>query len=105
MNNSTTPVVVYVTYVGTPQTRFDRNYYVTSHLPLVTQAWQLYGLLSVSAFFPALDRAGTIAICECVFRDDAALEAAFAAPESAEVMADVANFTDLSPLRARAVEL
>lgn len=105
MSTNTSPVVVYVTYVGTPQSQFDREYYVTAHLPLVRQAWQQYGLISVSAFFPALAQAGTIAICECVFRDDAALDAAFASAEVAGVMADVARFTELAPQRMRAVEL
>jgi len=105
MQNSSEPVVVYVTYVGTPQSRFDRHYYVTGHLPLVMQAWQQYGLLSVSAFFPAVDQAGTVAICECLFRDDAGLAAAFASVETADVMADIAHFTDLAPLRARTVAL
>lgn len=105
MNHNTTTVVVYVTYAGTPHTRFDRDYYVAGHLPLVMQAWQQYGLLGVTAFFPALERAGTIAICECVFRDDAALEAAFASPEGTCVMADVVRFTDATPQRVRAAAL
>lgn len=105
MHQDSTPVIVYVTYQGTPRTRFDRNYYVTQHLPQVMRAWQQYGLLGVSAFFPALDQTGTLAICECVFRDEAALETAFASPETPDVMADVARFTDVAPVRFRAVGL
>ncbi len=104
-NTSNTPIVVYVTYQGTRQTRFERDYYVTGHLPLVMKAWQQYGLLSVAAFFPAVNQAGTIAICECVFRDEAALEAAFASAEVSDVMADVPRFTDVAPTRVRAVSL
>ncbi|HET6389342.1 EthD family reductase [Hyphomicrobium sp.] len=96
---------VYVTYAGTPDSRFDRRYYVEQHLPLVLKAWQRYGLQSVAAFFPALPQAGTIAICECEFRDEAAVEAAFNSPETPEVMADVANFTDIAPTRLRAMAL
>lgn len=102
---SASSAIVYVTYQGTPTTRFNRSYYVDDHLPLVMRSWGRYGLESVAAFFPATEQTGTIAICECRFRDDAAIEAAFGAPETPVVMADVARFTDVSPARARAVSL
>lgn len=105
MTLKTEPVIVYVTYQGTPETRFDRTYYVAEHLPMVMRAWQSYGLEGIAAFFPAVAQSGTIAICECCFRDEAAVAAAFAAPESAAVMADVARFTEVEPARARAVPL
>lgn len=98
-------VVIHVTYRGTPDTRFDRAYYVERHLPLVLDAWRSHGLDGVAAFFPAVAEAGTIAICECRFRDDAAVEEAFASPRTPQVMADVARFTDAIPVRTRAVPL
>ena len=99
MTGTASPVVVYVTYAGTPETRFDRGYYVARHLDLVVEAWRPHGLECVAAFFPAVPAAGTIAVCECRFRDDAAVEASFASPEMSRVVADVA------PERARAVTL
>lgn len=100
-----TAVTVYVTYQGATGSRFDRTYYVDQHLPLVMQAWRQYGLESVSAFFPAVEQPGTIAICECRFRDEAAMQAAFASPEVPGVMADVVSFTDIEPHRVRAIPL
>lgn len=97
--------IVYVTYEGAPGDRFDRRYYAAHHLPLVMQAWQRYGLESVEAFFPPLTHAGTLVICECRFRDEAAIDAAFGSPETAKVMADVAAFTDIAPTRLRAAPL
>ncbi|OBR54760.1 EthD family reductase [Paraburkholderia tropica] len=101
--------IVYVTYQGAPTDRFDRRYYVQHHLPLVIQAWRRYGLERVEAFFPAPTqvgtRAGTLAICECSFRDEAAIEAAFGSPETVTVMADVPAFTDISPIRLRVARL
>ena len=88
---------MYVTYPGDTGTRFDRDYYVFTHLPLVLQCWGQYGLLSCAAFFPSGDGAGTIAIAECKFRDEAALRAALAAPDTPRVMADVVRFTDATP--------
>jgi uncharacterized protein (TIGR02118 family) len=105
MNANSSAVVIYVFYQGTPQTRFDRDYYVKSHLPFCMESWQQYGLQTVSAFYPALDQGGTIAICECVFRDEAAVEAAFNSPEVPAVMADVARYTDATPVRVRGVPL
>lgn len=105
MNTNNTPVVVYVAYQGRPQEHFDRDYYIKIHLPLAMKHWEKYGLLGLNAFYPADERNGTVALCECVFRDEAALEAAFASPEAAEVMADVSRFTAIAPRRARAVAL
>jgi quinol monooxygenase YgiN len=36
-----------------------------------------------------------------VFRDEAAAEAAFNSPETEKVMADVARYTDATPVRVR----
>ena len=108
MSNIALPTV-YVTYQGSPGDRFDRSYYVEHHLPLVMQAWQRYGLESISAFFPPspppLPDAGTLAICECRFRNEAAIASAFGSPEAKQVMADVAGFTDLAPTRLRITPL
>lgn len=52
-----------------------------------------------------MSKAGTIAICECRFREDAAMRTAFASPEESAVMADLPRFTDLQPTRFRAVAL
>ncbi len=93
---------LYVTYPGDARTRFDRGRYVTHHLPLVMRAWGPHGLLSCSAFFPAGEGDGTIAIAECKFRDEAALTAALASPETPRVMADVPSFTDVKPMQSRA---
>lgn len=91
--------IIYVTYEGTSETRFDRDYYVSKHLPLVTEAWAQHGLVSVSALFPAMGTRGTIAMCECRFSDEAAISRCFAAPETEAVMADITRFTDVAPTR------
>ena len=98
-------VTVYVTYPGDASTRFDREYYVARHVPLVVESWGPHGLLSCAAFFPPDDGAGTIAIAECRFRDEAALRTALASPETSRVMSDVARFTDADPAQVRAVPI
>ena len=69
------------------------------------EAWGPHGLESVAGFFPSGDGGGLIAICPCVFRDEAAMEAALASPATGRVMADVKKVTDVKPGRSRAVPL
>ena len=92
--------MMYVTYPGDAATRFDRDYYVQHHVPLVMECWGAFGLKSCAAFWPADTGAGTIAIAECRFQNEAALRAALASPETPRVMADVARFTDATPVQS-----
>ena len=91
---------MYVTYPGDAGTRFDRDYYVAHHLPLVMECWGKLGLESCAAFWPAEAGAGTIAIAQCRFLDEASMRAALASPETPRVMADVARFTDAKPTQS-----
>ena len=97
--------MLFVTYPGKANTRFDRKYYVDSHLPLVLGSWQQYGLETVAAFFPQDEGEGLIAICACNFRDEAAIQASFASPEADRIMADIAHFTDAKPVQSLAKTL
>ena len=96
---------VLVTYSGDAATRFDRQYYVEKHLPLVTQAWGPHGLQSIAAFFPSGEGAGTIAICVCQFRDDSAVTESIHASETKSVMDDVPHFTSATPTQLRVEKL
>ena len=96
---------LFVTYPGDARTRFDRDYYISTHLPLVREAWGSYGLESIAAFFPVGEGEGTIAVCLCGFRDEAALRAAIGSSQSPRVMADVRNFTDVVPSQSRGTPL
>ncbi len=105
-------VTIYVSYVGPPTARFDRSYYVTRHLPLVMDVWGPLGLLKATAFFPEAEAeerqdhpTATLVICECVFRDEAAVDAAFASTATPQVVADVSAFTDLDPQRTRSLPM
>ena len=96
---------MYVTYAGDAGTKFNRDHWINVHLPLVREAWEPHGLLSAGGFFPSGDGGGLVAICPCVFRDEAAMQAALASPETKRVMDDVKNVTDVEPGRSRAVPL
>lgn len=94
---------VLITYAGDATTRFDRDYYSKAHLPLVMEAWGRHGLETTAAFFPSGDGAGTIAICICEFKDEAAIQASLNSPQIEQVMADVHHFTDAKPAQRRAI--
>ncbi len=98
-------ITMYVTYAGDAGTPFNREHWIDVHLPLVRETWGPHGLVSAAGFFPSGDGGGLIAICPCVFRDEAAMNAALAAPGTAQVMADVKNVTDVTPSRSPAVPL
>jgi uncharacterized protein (TIGR02118 family) len=98
-------ITIYVAYSGDSDTRFDREYYVQKHLPLVREGWAAHGLASAAAFFPAEDGPGIIALCVCTFRDAAAWDAAVRSPQTPGIMADIANFTAVAPARSQAVAL
>lgn len=91
-----------VTYVGDTTARFDRLYYTSRHLPLVSSAWDRYGLLRCEAYFwdgaEGIDVLRAICLCHFTHHDD--IDRALAADESVQVMDDIANFTDLEPTRS-----
>ena len=97
--------LMFVTSAGNPGTRFDRDYYVNTHLPLTMDAWGPYGFETATAFFPAGDGEGIIAIRVYGFRDEAARRAALDSPQTKRVIADVKQFTDTKPIQSRAVPL
>lgn len=98
-------ITMYVTYAGDADTVFDRAHWIDVHLPLVLECWGPYGLERIGGFFPQGDGGGLIAIAPCVFRDQAAMEAALASPETARVMADVDLVTAVKPQRGLAQPL
>jgi len=88
-----------VRYSGPAGSRFDREFYVDHHVPMVLKAWSRYGLLDAAPLFPADAEGGLLAVCECRFRDRASIDAAFVSPEAVAIMAHVAHFTDIAPER------
>lgn len=83
-------------------TRFDRAYYVGTHLPLTLEAWSPHGLEAAAAFFPAGDGADTVSVGIYTFRDEAAMRAALGSPATERVMGDVRCFTDAKVVQSLA---
>jgi len=95
-----TKITLYISYEGNSTTRFDRDYYINVHCPLVREAWDAYGLESASVYFPSEKEHGTILIWAGIFKDRSALDAAFKADHTFKVMEDITNFTDVAPRRS-----
>jgi uncharacterized protein (TIGR02118 family) len=95
------PATMLVTYYGPANARFDRDYYLHTHLPLVQKTWEPLGLQRVEALFPAAEQTETAALALCHFVDSDAIDRALASLDSQTVMDDITNFTDLTPERDR----
>lgn len=89
-----------VTYPVREGAKFDADYYVATHMPLVRDKWAAH-LTSAEALLPAELTPPYAAIALLDFPDEAALDAALASPEAGVVFGDVANFTDLAPVAMR----
>jgi uncharacterized protein (TIGR02118 family) len=82
-------------------TRFDYDYYVNRHTPMVLDLWKPHGLVNVeiskgiSGLMPST-KPPYVTITNLTFTSLEALQSALAAA-GAQVMADIANFTDVQP--------
>lgn len=95
-------VVFTVLYPAVAGAKFDFDYYEATHIPLANDAFTATGLQSVQVLRGLAGADGTpapyLVIANLTFRDAEALEASLGGPRAAEVMADVANFTDIQPI-------
>ena len=93
-----------VTYPASADAQFDRAYYDATHIPMLDTAWGDHGYLSAEVLYPADDSQPFMAMAVLRFKDQASIDAALAAPGTGQVVADVANFTNLTPDLFRAAD-
>ena len=95
-------VVFSVLYPAKDGAKFDAAYYDATHIPLVKDAFTATGLTDVQVLkglsAPGGGPAPFVAIVNLTFRDAEALAASLGGPRAAEVMGDVVNFTDITPV-------
>lgn len=84
-----------VSYSATKGSRFDQQYYLDQHIPIVRAAWEEFGLLSAEALFPADETQPFVAVGILRFRDQASIDAALGSAGTGRVIGDIANFTDI----------
>jgi uncharacterized protein (TIGR02118 family) len=82
-----------VLYPATDGASFDHDYYAQKHVPLAVKTWGLDG----AQIDKGLD-GPYVAAVHFLFESHEAMGAALGAPGTAEVMADVANYTTISPV-------
>jgi uncharacterized protein (TIGR02118 family) len=86
-----------VIYPNREGTRFDTDYYGSTHIPLAMKVMKADSVTLIAGV-PMGDAPAPYAmICHFEFASSEALQAALADPGMAEVRADVANFTDIAP--------
>lgn len=95
-------IVVSVMYPTTEGGKFDMDYYNATHIPLVKEAFGPTGLKSVEVLQGLPGPEGKppyVAIANLAFESPQALQASMGGPRAAEVVGDIANFTDIAPVR------
>lgn len=93
-----------ITYALAEGATFDRDYYLAKHLPLAQSAWEEHGVVAAEVLFPSADSEPFAAVSILRFADQSGIDAAFASPATAEVIGDVANFTNIAPTMFRAAD-
>jgi uncharacterized protein (TIGR02118 family) len=91
-----------VNYPAVEGVAFDREYYLSTHAPLVRAAWGEFGLQSAEILFPASGPQPFACVAILSFSDQAGINAALASARTAEVVGDVPNFTNVEPAIFRA---
>jgi uncharacterized protein (TIGR02118 family) len=90
-----------VSYPAHPGATFDAAYYAQTHIPLAEKHWSAHGLTGAEILFPEGDQPWKAAVL-LRFADSAAIDAALASGGTPEIMADIAHFTDITPVIFRA---
>ncbi|MFU6384636.1 EthD family reductase [Pseudomonas aeruginosa] len=91
-----------VSYPLAEGSTFDREYYLSTHIPLAQAAWGEFGLQAAEILFPADALQPLAAQVILRFKEQASIDAALGSPATAKVIGDVTNFTNIAPLIFRA---
>jgi uncharacterized protein (TIGR02118 family) len=83
-----------VLYPATEGATFDHDYYVQKHVPLAVRTWGLDG----AQIDKGVD-GPYVAAVHFLFDSMEAMRAAMSAPGTAEIRADVRNYTTITPVR------
>ena len=86
-----------VIYPNKEGARFDANYYRSTHIPLAMNVMKADKVILIEGMPMGNTPAPYAMIAHFQFASSAALEAGRANPGMAEVRADIAKFTDITP--------
>ena len=89
--------MIRVTVLYSVSSRFDWDYYLSTHTPMVERLGQPLGLISLSIDRCVSSLGGApspyACIAQLLFRDEAALQALLS-QHGGEILADIPNYTD-----------
>ncbi len=71
---------------------FDHDYYKNTHVPMCTEAWNVGAEIDKGVNGPY------VAAVHLFFESMDAMQSAMATPKTADIMADVANYTNATPV-------
>ncbi|QBQ98826.1 EthD family reductase [Paraburkholderia pallida] len=86
-----------VSYPSAEGATFDREYYLSTHAPLVRSAWSEFGLQSAEVLFPSPTQQPFACVAILRFSDQVGINMALSSARTAEVIGDVKNFTNITP--------
>jgi uncharacterized protein (TIGR02118 family) len=88
----TNMIRVSVLYPGGDDATFDHDYYKNNHVPLACSTWNVAGEIDKGISGP------NVAAVHFFFESMEQMQAAMATAETGAVMADVANYTNITPV-------
>ncbi|KAL3481478.1 hypothetical protein BJX99DRAFT_253402 [Aspergillus californicus] len=92
---------VTVVFPNDVDAKYDIDYYTKNHMPLIEKYWSKFGLKSwsVTKYIPGLDGSPPAYSfgSEVCWESEQGMNQAFGSPEAAEIMADVARFSNRPP--------
>lgn len=96
------PITTTVLYPNSANAKLDVNYYLNTHLPMAQRIWGPLGMKSwaVTSFIPGLDGSQPKYLVETVseWTNADAAKDAIETDEGQEVLKDMENFTNISPI-------
>ncbi|RAL00169.1 uncharacterized protein BO80DRAFT_425955 [Aspergillus ibericus CBS 121593] len=91
-----------VLYPNETDAKYNLDYYISNHMPLVERHWKKYGIQSwsVTRYNPAVDGTRPLYTIGCIiaWESEESIQEAFKGPEAAEVLSDVSNFSNKQPI-------
>ena len=87
-------IKVTVSYPGGEGITFDHDYYKATHVAMCVEAWNPLK----AEIDKGLDGQPNAAAVHLYFESMEAMGAALASPKTGEIMADVANYTNITPV-------
>ena len=95
-------ITITVLYPNTPDSKFDMNYYMKSHIPLVNERWSGMGMSELRAVKGVAtgdpDTPAPYQVIALLRFDSLEAFQAAGGAHGAEIMGDIAEFTDVAPI-------